>query len=258
MTRRTRDEVSNSDSWYLNQLFRHHSLVVMFFVASLLSLWLLFNYYTRADTVVAPIVQTQPVLVDENGESRTVPVLQRYSQSTGPIRIGIIAGHMGSDSGAVCDDGLQEVSLNVDIANQVITQLRARGFEVELLNEFDDRLAGYEANGLVSIHADSCVGPAVDLSGYKTASSSQNPSSVILEQCMVQRYGDWTQLAFSSNTITSHMTNYHVFGEISPATPAMIIETGFMGRDRELLTTYSDRPATAIAEGIVCFVERTQ
>jgi N-acetylmuramoyl-L-alanine amidase len=44
------------------------------------------------------------------------PVQQRLAQSPGPLRVGIIAGHAGFDSGAVCDDGLTEVEVNATIA----------------------------------------------------------------------------------------------------------------------------------------------
>jgi N-acetylmuramoyl-L-alanine amidase len=52
------------------------------------------------------------------------------------------------------------------------------------------------------------------------------------------------------------MTDYHAFREISPGTPAIIVETGFMNQDRNLLTTEVDRPATGITNGILCFLKQ--
>jgi hypothetical protein len=82
--------------------------------------------------------------------------------SVGPIvafnlPIGIVAGHSGNDSGAVCDDGLTEASINANVANLVRDILVRQGYKVDLLQEFDPRLAGYKALALVSIHADSCM-----------------------------------------------------------------------------------------------------
>jgi hypothetical protein len=61
------------------------------------------------------------------------------------LRIGIVAGHSGNDSGAVCYDGnnnvtLTEVDVNLKIAAIVQQQLTQKGFQVDLLREFDTRL----------------------------------------------------------------------------------------------------------------------
>src|SRR5215204_874060 len=54
------------------------------------------------------------------------------------LRIGIVAGHSGNDSGAVCYDGngnvtLTEVEVNLEIAAIVQQQLTQKGFQVDLL-----------------------------------------------------------------------------------------------------------------------------
>ena len=41
-------------------------------------------------------------------------------------RIGLVAGHFGNDSGAVCADGLTEAAVNKDIADRVVTILRGQ------------------------------------------------------------------------------------------------------------------------------------
>ena len=71
-------------------------------------------------------------------------------------KIGIVVGHRGNDSGAVCANGLTEVEVNSNVAAFVQKKLSKMGYEVELLDEFDPRLAGYRAALLISIHADSC------------------------------------------------------------------------------------------------------
>ncbi|HQV64291.1 MAG TPA: N-acetylmuramoyl-L-alanine amidase, partial [Anaerolineales bacterium] len=92
------------------------------------------------------------------------------------LRIGIVAGHNGNDSGAVCTDengqvDLTEAAVNLEIANLVKESLVAQGFQVDLLNEFDTRLNGYRAVALVSIHNDSCEYINDQATGFKVASS---------------------------------------------------------------------------------------
>jgi N-acetylmuramoyl-L-alanine amidase len=173
-------------------------------------------------------------------------------------RIGVVAGHSGHDSGAVCPDGLTEASVNAAVAEAVGRELRARGATVDLLAEFDSRLSGYGADAFVSIHADSCN---VDLSGFKvasldTGSPASSKASTELVKCLWDRYEAVTGLARHPDTITFDMTRYHAFREIAPQTPAAIIEAGFLKADRELLTKGTDRVAAGIVAGIECFVGR--
>ena len=70
------------------------------------------------------------------------PDLISEQSSAGPseiedeIRIGIVAGHWGNDSGAVCSDGLTEAEVNLEIASLVQKNLADRGYKVDLLKEF--------------------------------------------------------------------------------------------------------------------------
>ncbi|MEM7332852.1 MAG: N-acetylmuramoyl-L-alanine amidase [Chloroflexota bacterium] len=181
------------------------------------------------------------------------PVVQRLGQSPGPLRIGIISGHLGSDSGAVCNDGLTEAEINNDIANQVANQLEAQGVPVDILEEFDDRLPNYAGTAVISIHADSCIQLSTELTGYKIAGSSFTESGQLFS-CMEQSYQAATQLEFHYNTVTEHMTDYHVFRKLPTGVPAIIIEVGFMDQDRILLTTNSNVPAMGISNGIMCYI----
>ena len=52
------------------------------------------------------------------------------------------------------------------------------------------------------------------------------------------------------------MTSYHTFREVHLWTPAVIIETGFMLADRELLTERPDQVARGVVNGILCFLDR--
>jgi|YNPBryantNP2012_1023418.scaffolds.fasta_scaffold03634_3 N-acetylmuramoyl-L-alanine amidase len=172
-------------------------------------------------------------------------------------QIGIVAGHSGHDAGAVCPDGLTEAQVNLAIAERVVQALRKRGASVDLLAEFDERLAGYRADAFVSIHADSC---AVELSGYKVASlatdePAAHPASARLADCLWRAYGAATGLPRHPDTITYDMSRYHAFREIAETTPAAIIEVGFLKADRALLTEHPERVAAGIADGIECFLE---
>jgi N-acetylmuramoyl-L-alanine amidase len=170
--------------------------------------------------------------------------------------VGIIAGHAGSDSGALCPDGLQEVDINMQIARRTVEILQLRGWRVDLLEEFDERLRGYEADALVSIHADSCTYPGK--SGFKVAraESSYIPGAEDeLVRCLSRYYQARTGLPFDANTITYDMTRYHAYYEIHEDTPAAIIEVGFMLDDRDLLTERPDVVAQGIVDGLICFVE---
>ncbi|WP_420643709.1 N-acetylmuramoyl-L-alanine amidase family protein [Candidatus Leptofilum sp.] len=184
------------------------------------------------------------------------PVLQRLTQSPGPIRIGLISGHKGSDSGAVCDDGLTEADVNLNIAEKVAGALLAQGIHADILDEFDPRLGNYGGTAVISIHADSCNYFNDLATGYKVAASSRTDST-LLQNCMESAYQQATQLSYHANTITLHMTDYHAFRTLPDGVPAIIIETGFMYLDRELLTNNADIPAAGILSGIQCFLDNT-
>lgn len=178
------------------------------------------------------------------------------------IRIGIVAGHMGNDSGAVCydDNGepdLTEADVNLSIANLVQRSLTERGFQVDLLNEFDTRLNGYRAAALVSIHNDSCDYINDEATGFKVAASLETRDvnrAQRLTACLTDRYQNLTGLFFHANSITPDMTQYHAFSEIDPNTITAIIETGFLYLDREILTKQTDVVAEGVTQGILCFV----
>jgi len=173
-----------------------------------------------------------------------------------PKKIGIVAGHWGYDSGAVCPDGLTEVEINLAIARLVKVLLENQGYEVDLLEEFDPALDDYLADALVSIHADSCDIPGA--SGFKVASvlhSAVPQKEDRLVDCLRQEYQQATGLSFHEHSITYDMREYHAFYEINSQTPAAIIETGFMAADRPILLGQQDKVAQGIANGIICFLE---
>ena len=168
------------------------------------------------------------------------------------VRVGIIAGHRGNDSGTVCSDGLTETEVNQKIAEMVATSLRGENIQVDVLDEFDPKLDGYKASAFVSIHADSC---SVDMTGFKVASAENgSDASKQLEGCLWTRYEAETGLPRHLSTITTNMTQYHAWHKIAETTPAAIIEIGFMKGDRAYLTEHPDSVTAGIVNGLMCFL----
>src|SRR5690606_26121975 len=178
-------------------------------------------------------------------------------------RIGVVAGHRGPhpstglpDPGSICPDGLTEAEINLSIAEYVVDWLGQHGYEVELLDEFDARRAGYEADALISIHADSCDYVNDIATGFKVASFSESSTPVEdqrLVQCLTNRYATTTGLPLHQS-VTFDMTQYHSFREVGAGTPGAIIEVGFLYLDRDFLTGSPDVAALGIARGVLCYL----
>ncbi len=202
----------------------------------------------RNEPIIIPLLPSQPTPTG-------IPVATAVPAVP---HVGIIAGHAGSDSGAICPDGLQEVDVNRDVARRVVALLDQHGWQVDLLEEFDIRLHGYKADALLSIHADSCNVPGK--SGFKVARVESGyvpgPESDMVERISAA-YQARTGLEFDPHTITYDMTRYHAFYEIDPSTPAAIIEIGFMLDDREILTERPEVVARGIVDGLIYFIEGT-
>jgi N-acetylmuramoyl-L-alanine amidase len=178
-------------------------------------------------------------------------------------RVGIVSGHRGPqvppDPGAVCPDGLTEASINFAVAQLVVRNLRAHGYSVDLLDEFDPRLDNYQAAALVSIHANTCQAwPGEVVSGFLIARAAARNTGRgdddLLVDCVAQYYGNATGLQRREG-LTVDMTDYHTFREIHPLTPASIIELGFMLADRTILTEHQEEMARGITDGVLCFLE---
>jgi len=172
-------------------------------------------------------------------------------------RIGIVAGHYGSDSGAVCSNGLTEVEMNLKIATLVQKTLSDLGYQVDLLEEFDSKLNGYRGAMLLSIHLDSCEYINDQATGFKVAaalSTQDVAASQRLTACLSERYGEITGLPYHAGSVTDDMTYYHAFAEIDPATAAAIVEAGFLNRDYIFITEETDRIAEGIVAGILCYL----
>ena len=179
------------------------------------------------------------------------------------LHVGLVVGHWGHDTGAICPDslgGYMEVDINYTIADLTRQYLQSEGVKVDLLKEFDDHLAGYQSNALISIHADTCEYIPELGTGFKIAEAAENKrpeQAARLMACLQNRYAEATGLRYD-HRITEDMTSYHAFSEIDPNTPAVIIEAGYMNQDRELLTKNPALVAEGITAGIMCYLNREE
>ena len=223
-------------------------LGVAFIIASFFTLW--------TDPGLLPANLRRSLTLGASPQQTLPPGSEITPTPRGKPLIGIVAGHSGNDSGAVCTDGLTERSVNETVAAFVQKSLIDKGFDVEILQEFDSRLTGYRAATLISIHADSCDYINDIATGYKVSAPMSNPhpeQAARLTACFRNRYGNVTGLTLH-NSITEDMTSYHAFNEIHEDTPAAIIEVGFLNLDRALLTQQPETVAKGITDGILCFL----
>jgi N-acetylmuramoyl-L-alanine amidase len=173
--------------------------------------------------------------------------------------VGLVAGHSGGiDTGAVCQDGLREVDITVDVAQRTKKLLEGHNYRVDILAEFDPKLNAtrrdYAPRAFLAIHADSCITYA---SGFKVARAANSyipQEDDRLVRCMTSAYAAVTHLPFHSNSITSDMTLYHGLNEINSKTPGAIIELGFLGSEYNLLKNRRDLLAAGVADGLIAFL----
>lgn len=230
-------------------------LAVAFFLATIFTSWV--PGQSQPSIVAAPtlIVPTPTTVV-----ASPIPGGPTATPRSRPL-IGIVAGHWQNDSGAVCPDGLKEVEVNLNIAGLVQKLLTEKGFDTELLAEFDPRLNGYVADVLISIHNDSCDYINDQATGFKVASAKASTNAeraANLVACLRSRYAMITGLSLHSTSVTPDMASYHAFDEIDPITPAAIIETGFLNLDRQFLTQQPERAAQGVVAGILCFINHEE
>jgi len=218
---------------------------------------------------VPPVALAPPggAIVQSNGIRIPKPAMP-----TGPRRIGIQVGHLETDSvpkelgtritfqTGTSWAGVNEVNVNLDIAERVKAQLTARGYVVDILPTTVP--VGYLADVFVALHADG--DETEEKSGFKIAHGSRRgPYEDRLVSLLREEYGKGTGLDWDALGISRAMSAYFAFnwGRYQHAaaahTPAAILEMGFLsnGHDRELLVNETDGVATAIVNGIQRFLD---
>ncbi|MCB2210439.1 N-acetylmuramoyl-L-alanine amidase [bacterium] len=228
------------------------TLAAAFVVATLFTLW------TPGSFVDSSLeVRMAQALQSSSGEE-TAEAIAEATLDPAATNIGIVAGHYGyNDPGAVCANGTTEAEVNLEIATLVQKSLADMGYQVDLLEEFDDRLDGYKGSVLISIHLDSCDYINDQATGFKVAAALSEDNQVAsqrLTTCLSDQYAEITGLPYHAGSVTDDMTYYHAFSEIDPQTTAAIIEAGFMNMDYSFITEQTDRVAEGIVAGILCFL----
>ena len=231
----------------------------------------IFSYWTP-DESLPPEFKAQLQVVNSTPQADIVLRTTPLPTEEDVIRVGIIAGHSGHpqdpsfevDPGAVCDDNfdgtaeLTELEINVEVAQLVANKLLARGYEVDILTEFDTRLEGYRADALLSVHTNDCGNYGFGGTGFNAAGPNARGSLFGADEafvrCVITNYQRVTGLDRHYG-LTDDMTSYHTFREVSVDTPVAIIEIGFMFADRQFLTGNRETIAEGIAQGMMCFLE---
>jgi hypothetical protein len=218
---------------------------------------------------VPPVALAPPggAIVQSNGIRIPKPAMP-----SGPRRIGIQVGHWMTDqvpaelgmritfqTGASWD-GVNEVDVNMDVAQRVKAQLTARGYIVDILPTTVP--VGYIADVFLALHADS--DGTGENSGFKLAHGSRRgPYEDRLVAALRDEYSKLTGLADDFEHTTRNMTAYYSFNwgryqhAVAAHTPAAILEMGYLSsdHDRDLLVNEAGGVATAIVNGIQRFLD---
>ena len=169
--------------------------------------------------------------------------------------IGLLAGHWKDSSGEVCADGLAEADVNQAIANRVAQSLTDMGYKVDIFPEFDLALLNYHSAVLVAIYSGSCANNPFPPSGFKISSSltaKQPEQTDNLAICLAEQYQKTTKLPFSYEVINPDHPSYHIFRDIHPDTPAVMIEVGSLSTDRNIIISQTESVSDGIVAGILC------
>jgi N-acetylmuramoyl-L-alanine amidase len=198
--------------------------------------------------------------------------LENWERPESPLKVALQVGHLHAqeapeefpnlrnNTGASAG-GWTEVDVNILIAEKTKLLLEDQNILVEILPATIP--PDYWADVFVAIHADGNLN--TEKSGYKAASSWRDltgkAESLVDE--LEASYGETTGLPYDPN-ITRNMRGYYAFNwrryehSLHPMTVAAILETGFLTNpsDRAFLTEKTDIAASAIAQGILNFLEK--
>ncbi len=205
----------------------------------------------------------------DNPQFATIKDLPDFSEKN--IRVGLQVGHWQNDNPpaelswikrntGANGGGKWESEIALDIVNHAKDILERQGIAVDIIPAVVP--PGYRADVFVSVHADgSDKNP--NASGYKIAPSARDQSGQAgnLFQAVSAAYAEETHMRWDNN-ITTNMTHYYSFADhkythsISPETPAILLETGFLtnSADRYFLVDHPEIPGRGLAYGIVDYL----
>lgn len=193
-------------------------------------------------------------------EAAIETAINSFGTNDSVIQIGILAGEWENSPGEVCADGTIEADINFNIANRVKLDLEERKYQVDLFPEFDLDLLNYDANAFVAVYSGSCLQNPLPPSGFKigTSLTEENPEVVNkLAVCLAENYQESTRLPFTYEVINPDHPSYHIFRDIHPDTPIVLIEIGMLSTDRDLIENRTTSIVDGITAGIECFLENT-
>lgn len=188
----------------------------------------------------------------------------------GPVRVGVQVGHLNAGdqpdelaslrySTGAHAHGLDEVEVNLAVAEALAARLESRGFEVDLLPATVP--PGYGADLLLSIHADSSPDP--ERSGYKSAHflPARNPREAILKVAVDRAMFAATGLRDDDRNVSGNMLHYYAFNHrryrhtVAARTPALLVELGYLSNRRDLqLLRNPDLLAQALEQGVLRYL----
>lgn len=226
------------------------------------------------NSAVAHMNMDDPALLVGRGQY-TITELAASERPDGPLRVGLQVGHLNNENppeelaglarngaGAVAGPYNERDTVEV-ITNIAAEQLRAAGIEVDVLPAIIP--PGYVADAFVAIHADGNTN--TNVRGYKMAGPRRDYSgkAAALVEALYASYEAGTDIP-EDFTITNRMTAYYAFNwaryehAVHPRTPAAIVELGFLSNpaDRAFMLNEPERAATAVANGILVFLNTNQ
>lgn len=204
---------------------------------------------------------------------RAGPARWLANRILGPVRVGLQVGHL--DAALQPDElaalrystgahhaGLDEVTVNAAVVEALATRLRARGAVVDVFGATVP--AGYRADLVLAVHADSNVDPT--RSGYKSAHfwPARNPREPLLKLAVDRAVFGSTALADDDANVSANMFEYYAFNHarfehaVARRTPALLVELGYLSnpRDRGALLR-PDGLAAALEAGLVAYLRVT-
>ena len=197
------------------------------------------------------------------------PPLAQGRGVASPWRVGVQVGHwmidqlpdeqwrLRNDTGTRWTT-VPEVEVNMQIAERVVGDLRAAGVTADLLPATVP--PDYQADAFVAIHADG-AGPRA--SGYKVAAPRRaSLASKLLRDAISRAYGQVTGIPEDRYGVTFNMLGYYAFSwtryehAVAPATPAAIIETGYLtsAQDRTIILERPEIAALGVTMGILSYL----
>lgn len=187
----------------------------------------------------------------------------------GPVRVGIQIGHLDAhlhpeehtalrfNTGGHAA-GVDEVAVNIAVAEELARLLEAEGVKVDLLPASVP--VHYSADAVLSLHADSVADDW--RSGYKSAyfEPQRNRHDPLLKEHIDAVFLAGSGLRDDSLNTSGTMIGYYAFNpayrhSINPRSPALLVEMGYISSESDRRFLLQPRlPAQLISEGLLDFL----